>query len=179
MEQAHLEPKKKSIIEPILIFVFVIGLLMYTVVTAITGDPKWFLGGASVPDPQRIVIRVDGEETVLTSNSIGYEIMVKATKKSLSSFQNSAPIPMGLSDETLEEYQQHSTVVELYFDEPVDFHLAFNDRKPTALLIPIQGRYADRNWVFRGKNGVWQPGALIMSDSQPLYMALETLGYIE
>ena len=95
MEQAYLEPKKKSIVEPILIFVLVIGLLMYTVITAITGDPKWFLGGASMPDPQRIVIRVNGDETVLTSNSIGYEIMVKATKKSLSSFQNSAPIPMG------------------------------------------------------------------------------------
>jgi len=138
MEQAYLGPKKKSIAEPILIFVLVIGLLMYTVITALTGDPKWFLGGASMPDPLRIVIRVDGEETVLTSNSIGYEIIVKATKKSLSSFQNSAPVPMGLSDESVEEYKYRFTVVELYFDKPVDFHLPFNDMDPTALLIPIR-----------------------------------------
>jgi hypothetical protein len=179
MEQAHLEPKKKSVLEPILIVVFVIGVLVYGVITAVTGDPKWFLGGVSMPDPQRIVIRVDGEETVLTSNSIGYEIMVKATKKSLSSFQNSAPVPMGLSDDTIEEYKHRFTVVELYFDTPVDFHLAFNDMEPTALLIPIRGRHAGKNWVFRGQNDRWHPGPLTMTDPQPLFQALATLGYIE
>jgi hypothetical protein len=179
MEAAYEKPKKKGVLEPILVFVVVIGLLVYGVCALVTGDPKWFLGGASMPDPQRIVIRVDGEETVLTTNSIGYEIMVKATKKALSSFENTAPIPMGLSDETIEEYQRRFTVLELYFDKSVEFHLAFNDMDPTALLIPIRGRHAGKRWVFRGHESGWSPGPLVMTDPQPIFQALMTLGYIK
>lgn len=181
MEQTYdVKPSKKGVLEPILVCVIVIGVLVYAVCTAVTGDPKWFLGGASMPNPRQIVIRVDGEETVLTSNSNGYDIMVKATKKALSSFANSAPIPMGLSDETIEQYQHRFTVMELYFDKPVDFHLPFNDMDPTALLIPIRGRHAGKGWVFRGgQNGEWHPGPLTMTNPQPIFQALATLGYID
>jgi hypothetical protein len=67
----------------------------------------------------------------------------------------------------------------LYFDKPVDFHLPFNDMDPTALLIPIRGRHAGNNWVFRGQSDTWHPGPLTMTDPQPLFQALATLGYIE
>ena len=43
---------------------------------------------------------------------------------------------MGLSEPTLAEYQVQGTILELYFSEPVDFHLPFDDGRPTALLIP-------------------------------------------
>jgi hypothetical protein len=173
------EPKKKSLLEPILVFVVVLGLIAYGVVTLVSGDALWFLGGTSLPKPTRIVIRVEGEETVLTSNSPGYDIIADATKTALSSFVNSAPIPLGLSDETLEGYQHRFTVLELYYDEPVDFHLPFNDGQPTALLIPIQGRHAGHNYVFRGGNGEWWARPLKMTDIQPIYNALSVLGYIE
>ena len=79
----HIDPTKRSLLEPLIVFIAVIGLLVWGAVTAISGDPKWFLGGASLPDPQRIVIRVEGEEAVLTRNSPGYDIVVRATKKAL------------------------------------------------------------------------------------------------
>ena len=175
--ESYVQPKKKGLLEPILIFVGVIVLLVYGVITAVSGDPLWFLGGASLPAPQRIVIRVDGEETVLTANSPGYEIMVKATKKGLSSFLNSAPVPLGLSDETLEDYQHRFTVLELYYGEPVDFHLPFNEGEPTALLIPVEGRHAGKGYVFRGGNGEWWHRPLQMTDPQPIFDALAALGF--
>jgi hypothetical protein len=84
-----------------------------------------------------------------------------------------------LSEATLAEYQERGTILELYFDEPVDVHLPFDDGQPTALLIPIQGRHAGRGYVFRGKDGKWWVGQLVMSDSQPLLEALSTLGYVQ
>jgi hypothetical protein len=171
--------QKKSLLEPILIFVGVVVLLVYGAVAAVSGDMLWFLGGASLPNPERIVIRIEGQETMLTRNSPGYDIMTKATKKALSSFINSAPIPLGLSDETIEEYQHRFTVLELYYEKPVDFHLPFDDGGPTALMIPIQGRHAGHGYVFRGGNGTWWARPLSMTDPQPLFDALAALGYIE
>ena len=96
----------------------------------------------------------------------------------MSNFNNLAPRSAGLSESTLEEYQHRGTILELYFNQPVDFHLPFNDLQPTALLIPIEGRHADQGYVFRGKNNKWLAGQMLMSDPQPLLDALSTLGYI-
>jgi hypothetical protein len=49
------------------------------------------LNGAAVPDPERIVVRVDDEEIVLTVGSPGYNLTVEATRKALSSFDNMPP----------------------------------------------------------------------------------------
>ena len=177
--ETHMQPKKKSLWEPLLIFGAILGLIIYGVIAAVTGDMLWFRGGASVPDPSRIVIRVDGNETVLTANSPGFEIVSGATKKALSSFANSGPAALGLSEETLEEYKHRFTVLELYYDKPVDFHLPFNEGQPTALMIPIEGRHAGHNYVFRGGNGEWWARPVKMSDPGPIFAALRTLGYIE
>jgi hypothetical protein len=122
---------------------------------------------------------VAGEETVLTEYSPGFEIVADAARQALSSPVNSGPIALGLSDETLTAYQNQFTVLELYYDKPVDFHLPFNDGNPTQLLIPIEGRHAGHNYVFRGGNGQWWHRPLKMTDIQPIFNALSALGYIE
>ncbi len=177
--ETYMQPEKKSLWEPLVVVAVILGLIVYGVIAAVTGDMLWFRGGASVPDPSRIVIRVDGDETVLTRNSPGYDIMAGATKKALSSLANSGPVQLGLSDETIEEYQYRFTVLELHYDEPVDFHLPFNEGKPTALLIPIEGRHAGHNYVFRGGNGEWWARPIKVNDPEPIMAALRTLGYIE
>ena len=169
----------RKLLEPILIIVGTIGFCACSVIAAMSEDLLWFLGGASVPDPERIVIRVDSEETVLTADSPGYALMVEAIREALSAFSNLAPRSMGLNEATLVEYQRRGTILELYFDEPVDFHLPFNDHRPTALLIPIEGRHAGHGYVFRGTHGEWWAGQMVMSDPQPLFDALSALGYIQ
>jgi len=164
---------------PILILIGAIGLCGCSVIAAMSQDPIWFLGWASMPDPQRIVVRVGGDETVLTADSSGYELMVEAVREALSEFNNLAPLSAGLGEETLAEYQHRGVILELYFNQPVDFHLPFDDGRPTALLIPIEGKYAGRGYVFRGRDGEWWSGQMCMSDPQPLLDALATLGYIQ
>ena len=170
--------RHRELLVPISILVGAIGFCGYGIITVMSTDPLWFLGDASVPDPERIVIRIDGEETVLTADSPGYDLIVEATTEALSEFENLAPLSAGLSEATLAEYQHHGTILELYFNEPVDFHMPFDDHRPTALLIPIEGRHAGQGYVFRGKNGEWWAGQMRMSDPRPLLNALSALGYV-
>jgi hypothetical protein len=152
-------------------------LFGYGVIGLLSQDPLWFLSRAEIPDPKRILIRVDGEESTLTASSDGYGSIVAAARKALSAFSIWAPGSAGLSEATLEEFQTQGVVLELYFDEAVDFHLPFNDGQPTALFFPIMGRFEGKGYVFRGKSGKWWAGQLNMSDPQPLIDALSALGY--
>ena len=173
------KPKHLKLLSPILAICGAIGFFAYGVIAMMSEDPLWFLGGVTMTDPERIVIRVDGQETVLTAGSPGYDLLIDASKEALSKFNNLAPRSMGLREVTLTEYQLRGIILELYFSEPVDFHLPFNDLQPTALLIPIEGRHAGHGYVFRGKNNKWLTGQMCMSDPQPLFDALSTLGYIQ
>ena len=169
----------RSALKPLFVVLGAIALFVYGTVALLSQDAKWFLSRADVPDPERIVIRVDGDETVLTPASADYGPLLAATKEALSGFKNWAPGSMGLSESTLTEYQSSGTILELYFDEPVDFHLPFPDGSPTALLLPLEGRHGGEGFVFRGKRGRWWAGHLIVSDPQPLMDVLSTLGYIQ
>jgi hypothetical protein len=169
--------KHRGLLISLLAILGAIGLCAYSVIAAMSLDPLWFLGRASLPDPERIVIRVDGEENVLTAGSPGYALIVAALREAMSGFDNLAPRSAGLSEATLAEYQYSGVVLELYVDGVVDFHLPFNDREPTALLFPIEGRLAGRGYVFRGKDGEWWGGQMVMSNPQPILDALSSLGY--
>jgi hypothetical protein len=169
----------RSALKPLLVVLGAIALFIYGTVALLSQDAKWFLSRVDLPDPERIVIRVDGHESVLTPVSANYGAIVAATKDALSGFKNWAPSSMGLSESTLTEYQSSGTILELYFDEAVDFHLPFPDGSPTALLLPLRGRHGGEGHVFRGKRGRWWAGNLIMSDPQPLVDELLALGYIQ
>ncbi|MFQ6101137.1 MAG: hypothetical protein ACE5OS_07865 [Anaerolineae bacterium] len=171
--------RHRKLLVPILALAGAIGFCGYGEIAVTSQDPLWFLGGASVPDPERIVIRVGGEETILTASSPGYDLIVEAAREALSEFNNLSPLSAGLSEATLAEYQRSGSILELYFNEPVDFHLPFYDGRPTALLVPIEGRHAGHGYVFRGRNGQWWAGQMCMSDPQPLFDALSTLGYVQ
>jgi len=177
--RAARKPKHQRVLTPILVVLGAILIFSYGTVALISQDSLWFLTRVDLPDAQRIVIRVDGDETLLTPSSAGYDEILAATRSALTGFKNWAPGSMGLSPGTLEEYETKGTILELYFAEPVDFRLPFNDGGPRALLIPIEGRFGGEGYVFRGKNGRWWAGQLTMSDPQPLYDTLSALGYAQ
>lgn len=162
----------------LLIFLLTIAIFVYSIIAAMSEDLLWFQGGAVVPDPARIVIRVDGQTTILNPGSPGYDAVLQAARDALSRFDNWAPISAGLSEATLAEYQHSGAILELYFDEPVNFRQPFSDGQPTALLIPIEGRQAAKRYVLRGKDGKWWSGAMIMRDPRPLLDTLSALGYL-
>lgn len=151
----------------------------YSVIALYSSDLLWISGGAVVPDPVRIIIRVDGVETVLTEHSEGYDVIVEGVRQAMGSFVGWGLGSLGLSAETLELYQREGTILELYFDRPVDFHQPFRDGRPTALLFPIEGRHGGQGYVLRGRDGEWWAGSKVMRDPRPLLRALSSLGYIQ
>jgi len=169
----------RGLLVPLLLLVAAIGACAYSVIAMMSLDALWFLGGTAVPDPEQIVLRVDGEETVWRAGAPEYDRVLEATRTSLGSFKSLAPLSGGLSQDTREEYKRNGTLLELYFDQPVDFHLPFNDGRPTSLLIPIRGRLSGKGYVFMGRNGDWWSGQMVMEDSQPIMDALTALGYLE
>jgi hypothetical protein len=173
--RAARKPRHQRVLTPILVVLGSIVVFAYGTVALISQDPLWFLTRVDLPDAERIVIRVDGDETVLTPGSDGYAEILTASRSALTGFKNWAPGSMGLSPSTQEEYQTKGTILELYFAEPVDFHLPFSDGNPTALLMPVEGRFGAEGYVFRGKNGRWWAGQLTMSDPGPLYDAVLAL----
>ncbi len=172
------QSRYRKLLVPLLSLIAVIGFCGYGLVALLSADPLWFLGRASLPDPQRIVVRVDGQETILEPGEAGYDLIVDGARQAMSAFDNSSPRSAGLSQATLADYQRQGTILELYFNRPVDFYLPFDDQGPTALLFPIEGKYGGRGYVFMGKNGRWWAGQMVMSDPQPILDALYSLGYL-
>ena len=173
--RAARKPKHQRVLTPILVVLGSILLFGYGVVALLSQDALWFLSRVDLPDAQRIIIRVDGDETVLTPGSAGFDEILEAARSSLTGFKSWAPGSMGLSPSTLEAYQTAGTILELYFAEPINFRLPFADGSPRALLFPVEGRYGGEGYLFRGKNGKWWAGQLTMSDPKPLYDAMSAL----
>jgi hypothetical protein len=172
-------PTSAGCVKPVLVVLGTIIVFSYSVIALLSQDPVWFLSRAALPDPERIVIRVDGQETRLGPSTPDYDVIVGATRKGLSAFKSWGLGSMGLSEATLREYEKQGVILELYFGQPVDFHLPFNDGRPTALLMPVKGRFGGEGYVFRGKNGKWWAGQLTMRDPQPILDALRASGYIQ
>jgi hypothetical protein len=169
----------QRLLVPLLVIFGAIGLFAYGIIAATSQDPLWFQGRAVLPEPARIVIRVDGRQTVLTPASPGYERVRDAARKALSSFRTAAPGSAGLSEATLAQFESQGVFVAMYFDAPVNFRLPFNDGQPRALFIPVRGRFGGDGYVFRGDGERWWAGQLVMRDPGPLVDALAELDYLE
>ncbi len=176
MNENH--PKNVKIVEPFLFLILFSVILIYTINVFNTGNWLWFRGGTSeLSSPTRIVIIDHGTKIVLQPGADGYNEMAEAAVASLQKFNNTDLVSIGLSVQTLDDYANDSLVVELYFDTPILFNTLARTGEPKQLLIPIDGRHSQGAYVFRGDQGEWWFGALRMADPQPLYAALQNMGY--
>lgn len=171
-------PNKIKLLEPFVLLILIAGAIVYLLNAFNSGSWLWFQSKAAVLEPpSRIVIVNNGEQTVLQPGTDFYIEMSQAAVDSLSKFSNTDLISIGLSEQTLADYASDALVVELYFDNPLQFNTLARTGKPTQLLIPIDGRHATGSYVFRGANGEWWFGAIRMADPSPLYLALQQMGY--
>ncbi|MCA9976406.1 MAG: hypothetical protein R3E31_12165 [Chloroflexota bacterium] len=170
-------PSKIRVMEPFLLMVMIGAAMVYLVNAFNSGTWLWFQSTATNVRPSRIVIVDNGQRTVLSAGHANFDLLADAASTSLSKLNNTDLVSIGLSDQTLEDYATKSLIVELYFDQPVQFNTLARSGKPTQLLIPIEGRHAGGGYVFRGQNGSWWFGAIRMADPAPLYSALQQMGY--
>lgn len=170
-------PSKIRIIEPLLTLVVFGVAAIYMLNVFNTGNWFWFRGTTTEINPSRIVIVENGERTLLQPGAANFETISMAVQDSLAKFSNSDLINIGLSEQTMQDYESESLIVEIYFDRPIQFNTLARTGEPTQLLIPIDGRHANGRYVFRGDKGEWWFGAIRMADPSALYTALQQMGY--
>lgn len=170
-------PNKVRVWEPFVGLIIFSIAVIYIVNVFNTGNWFWFRNNAVNVRPSRIAIVDQGERLILTQGHEGYEELATAAEQSLSKLSNTDLVSIGLSDQTLLDYDTNSLILELYFDKPIIFNTMARTGEPTQLLIPIDGRHAGGGYAFRGDKGNWWFGAIRMADPAPIYNVLNELGY--
>lgn len=174
-EMGH--PARNNVLKPFLVSLGFIFALIYGLIAFNTGDALWFAANTEVSQPLRIIIRDQGERIIYQPGDPEFDILSPLVEQSISSLNNSALIEIGLSENTLTDYNNTFTVMEIHYDQPIKFGTTFRTGEPTQLLIPITGRHAGAGLFFRGNADGWFYGALRMGDPMPLYTTLNELGY--
>lgn len=169
--------KGLAVFEPFLILGLMAAIAIYVVNVLNTHDWLWFTSQATEIQPTRMVLVNQGQRTTIVPGHPDFQGLSVALSQSLAELGNTNLIDVGLSDETLNYYNEHGVVLEVYFDRPVQYHASFRVGDPTQLLIPIEGRHAGSGYFFRGAQGQWWFGALRMADPQPLYAVLQDMGF--
>ncbi|MCA9998174.1 MAG: hypothetical protein KDE56_20575 [Anaerolineales bacterium] len=173
------QPAKIRVWEPLLVVLLALAGIIYAINVFNTGDWLWFQSTALDAHPDRLRIRYYGNETFIQPGHDDYQALADVLDRAISDFNNTALIDVGFGDETLEYFDTQGVVLELFYDNPIEFHAPFRAGNPTQILIPIEGRHAGRNYFFRGDKGVWWFGAMRMSNSTELYATLEAMGYLQ
>lgn len=165
--------------QPFLILVIAFVLIAYLVGALNTGNWLWFLPIQPKFDPSLILVRDHGQSAEYRPGVSGFIELSNALDVSLADFSNLDLVPMGLSDETLQEYNESAIIVEIYYPQDIRFNTVVRMRNVNQLLIPIEGRHAGNRYIFLGSDGRWLTGALVMADDKPIMNALRQLGYID
>ncbi len=169
--------RRTKILEPIIILVlFGVGAL-WVINTLNTGNPLWFLPIQPEYTPSRVVIHHYGESTELTEGMDGFLEITAALNDALSDFQTTSLVSIGVGEDTLRDYYESEFVVEVFYPRNIEFNLPIRLRGVNVLLFPIDGRHADRNYVFIGSDREYQAGALQIQDRSMLEETLEELGF--
>ena len=165
--------------EPLLILIGVAVGILWILNTLNTGNPLWFLPIQPIYEPSRIVIHNYGETVTIRRGEPGYVELSKGLNETLSSFHNTDLISIGLSEETLQRYNEEELVVETYYADEIEFNTPVRMVGVKQLLIPIDATHAGNGYVFMGANGQWRAGAMAVEDDTPLKNALRILGYLQ
>ena len=148
-------PSKIRIVEPMITLALFAMIGFYLLNAFNTGNWLWFRGGISDIEPSRIVVIDHGERQIYQPGSPHFDTLSDATAQALSKFTSTDLINVGLSEDTLVDYESSALIVEVYFNNPVQFNTMARTGEPTQLLIPIDGRHAGSSYVFRGARGEW------------------------
>jgi hypothetical protein len=171
-------PERQSILTPFLILVGIFLLIVWAVGALNTGNLGWFLPFQPELEPSRILVRRQGQSYEYRNGDSGFTELSEALNLSFSDFSNSSLVPLGLSEETLQAYNESATVIEAFYAQPIRFNTPVRMDQINQLLIPIEGRHAGNRYVFLGVDGRWLAGAMVMRDDTPILEAMRALGHL-
>ncbi len=166
-----------NVVRAFLVTILAFGSIIYGVIAWNAQNWLWFLSNAELSEPMRIVITDQGGRVAFTPEDEEFAPLALAVSTAVSTLDNSDLLPLGLSKQTLSDYDARYVVMEVHYARPIRFNTTFRAGEPSNLLIPITGRHAGNGIFFRGDKGEWWYGAMRMADPTPLYSELIRLGY--
>lgn len=170
-------PRNMNVLKPLLVSIGFVLFIIYALISMNTRDWLWFMANTEISEPVRIIVKNDGERLTYMPGDAEFERLAPVIETAISDLNNTALIDVGLSDNTLEDYNELYTVVEVHYDNPLKFGTHFRTGEPTELLFPITGRHSGTGLFFRGNKGEWHYGALRMADPAILYSELQAMGF--
>lgn len=168
---------KPRVGEVLLICGLIAVAAVYFVITMTTNDPIW-IWPKFEGRPSSIVVHHAGAHAEIVPGDADYDAIndeLNAALSKISTYHES----LGVSDDTVAEYRQVYTALEVHYDEPIVIHTRFLFGRPKHLLIPLSGRHSEYNPVFGGTGDSYRPGALGLEDLEPLKRELAQRGYID
>lgn len=169
--------KRTSIKEPLIIFVIIIVVIIWGLNYFNTGNPLWFLPIQPVYRPARVIVHYYGQVTELRPGDAGFDELDEALNETLSNFQNRDLVSIGIGEDTLSRYYNQEFVIEAFYGQNIEFNLPIRMTGINTLLLPIDARHAERNYVFIGNNREYRAGALQVDSRQSLDEALKNIGF--
>jgi hypothetical protein len=166
-----------SCLNALLTTVLGLAFLIYVSIAAFTKDLLW-LWPIFSEQPNQIILRCYGKDIIVDTQSPEIATIVKLVNEQISG--NKALGELSLSKETLEDYQASDwmMVLELHYPVPARIH----SRTPfftdfDTLIIPLDGRHADGNYVFSARGTVPGGGSFRLPTIQPIrdYIAQQGL----
>lgn len=175
----HESNSRSGILQPLIMMIGAIALIIYLIGALNTGNWFWILPIQPTFVPSRILIRDHGQVTEYRPDDPQFTILRDALDNAFSDFSNLDLVPIGLSEGTLQSYNESAVVMEVYYPQPIRFNSIVRMSNVNQLLIPIEGRHSGYRYLFPGSDGQWLAGAFVMEDETPLYDTLRRLGHIE
>ena len=173
-------PSKIKIFQPIITLLAVLLLIIWLVNVLNTGNWLWFLPYQPAYQPTRIIVHNYGQTEILQPGIPGFIELTDALNESFSKgFDSTSLVSIGLSDDTLQRYNEEELVIEAHYPNQVRFNTSARMKNVRSLLVPIDATHDGQRYLFMGTNGNWLAGALVMSDDSSIMETMVTLGYLE
>jgi hypothetical protein len=144
---------------PLLALAIVVLVVVYGSAALTSKDPLWFVP-ARLDEPASVTVYQAGTVRPLPAGSAEYTSVVAALGDAVRGAEASARA--GLSDETLRTLTQGTgSAIELRFDRPQRLGGLQARGRPTRMLIPLAGPFAQDPFVFLGDDKTWWAEALV------------------
>lgn len=176
-ESTYTDTSQQSVFKPFLVLIGSVLLILYLIIAFNTQNMWWFMSNLEEVKPTHIIIRDQGRELVYRPGDKEYETLTPVIRQAIASVNNTGFVEVGVSENTEQEYLTRFTVLEVYYDETLQFGTNMRTGNTRALLFPITGRHAATGLFFRGDGQEWLFGGLQMGETQLFYQTLEQLGY--
>jgi len=170
--------KLNTNITGMLLSVIGLGLLaVYATIAFSARDAFWFLTSFD-ERPARVIIYHEGKRTEMQRGDPGFDPLAEAVRASLADGV-ARPSGIGLSPGSLDDAYNMYVTVEVFFDQPVKLHAAFNTDSPRQMLFPITGRHSGVPAVFLGVEGQYMADAPALKTIEPIRDALRAQGFLQ